>query len=232
MVLVFVFLAIIILITLFLFLVVASNLRISFENFNFNNTKQSTAEETTESKEAEKYKIKERDKFNIKISLVLFKKITWLFVNLNKEILDKIAKKAHLNKDTLIQLEKDFKPQDFKLLKSLKPKITSLNLDINLGLEDVVITSYLVVGISILISNILPFLVEKEDYNNCKYNVNPIYLNKNLYKISFNCIIEEKMVHIINILFKIIKKGRSDKYERTSNRRSYDYSNEQFAKYG
>ena len=87
-------------------------------------------------------------------------------------------------------------------------------------------------GISILISNILPFLVEKEDYNNCKYNVNPIYLNKNLYKISFNCIIQEKMVPIINILFKIINKGRSHKYERTSNRRSYDYSNEQFAKYG
>ena len=81
-----------------MFLVVASNLRISFENFNFNNTEKSTIEETKESKEAEKYKIKEKDKFNIKISLVLFKKITWLFVNLNKERLNKIAKKAHLNK--------------------------------------------------------------------------------------------------------------------------------------
>ena len=226
MVLVFIFLTIIILVALFLFLIVASNLRISFENFNFGNTEQTISEE------AEKYKIKEKNRFNIKVSLVLFNKITWLFVNLNKERLSKIAKKAHLDKNTLIQLEKDFKPKYFKVLTSLKPKITSLNLDINLGLEDVAITSYLIVAISILISNILPFLVEKENYNNCKYNVNPIYLNKNLYKILFNCIIEEKMVHIINILLKIIKKGRSDKYERTSNRGSYDYSDEQFAKYG
>ena len=226
MVLVFIFLAIIILITLFLFLVVASNLRISFENFNFSNMEEDIAENVA------KYNGGEKDKFNIKISLVLFKKITWLYVNLNKNRLKKIRKKAHLDKNTLKQLEKDFKFSDLKKLKGLKPKITNLDLNINLGIEDVVITSYLIVGISILISNILPFLVEKENYNNCKYNVKPIYLNKNLYKISFNCIIEEKMVHIINILFKFIKKGRSDKNERTSNRRSYDYSHEQFAKYG
>ena len=181
MVLVLIFLIIFIIITLFLFLVTASNLRFSLENLEVSNTKK---------------------KFNIKISLVLFKKFTWLFINLDKTKLEKIAKKVHLD------------------------------IEIKFGLEDVVITSYLIVAISVLISNILPFLIDYKDYSNCRYKIEPIYLNKNLYKITLNCIIEEKMVHIINILFKFLKKGRSDKYERTSNRRSYDYSNEQFAKYG
>lgn len=222
MVLVFIFLTIIIIIALFSFLVVASNLSISFENFNFNNIEEKN----------EKTKEDTKDNFNIKISLVLFKKFTWLFINLNKTRMKKIMQKAHFDKNTLKKLEKDFKLEDLKTLKGLKPKIKKLDLIIQLGLEDVVFTSYLITAISILISNILPFLVETKNYNNCKYKTEPIYLNKNLYKISLNCIIEEKMVHIINILFKFLKKGRSDKYERTSNRGSYDYSNEQFAKYG
>lgn len=222
MVLVFIFLSLIIIITLFSFLVATSNLRISLENFNFSNIEENNSN----------IKKDDENNFNIKISLVLFKKFTWLFINLNKTRMRKIAQKAHLDKNTLKKLEKDFKFEDLKNLKGLRPKIEKLDLLIKLGLEDVVITSYLIVAISILISNILPFLVEPQNYNNCKYKTEPIYLNKNLYKISLNCIIEEKMVHIINILFKFLKKGRSDKYERTSNRRSYDYSNEQFAKYG
>ena len=211
MVLVLIFLIIFIIITLFLFLVTASNLRFSLENLEVSNTKK---------------------KFNIKISLVLFKKFTWLFVNLDKTKLEKIAKKVHLDKNIFKKLDKDFKFEDLNNLKKLKPKIIKLDLEIKFGLEDVVITSYLIVAISVLISNILPFLIDYKDYSNCRYKIEPIYLNKNLYKITLNCIIEEKMVHIINILFKFLKKGRSDKYERTSNRRSYDYSNEQFAKYG
>ena len=78
MVLVLIFLIIFIIITLFLFLVTASNLRFSLENLEVSNTKK---------------------KFNIKISLVLFKKFTWLFVNLDKTKLEKIAKKVHLDKN-------------------------------------------------------------------------------------------------------------------------------------
>lgn len=226
MVLVFILLGILIIITLIVFLIFLSNTRISFENFDFTNMEEKTVDKIV------KYNSVKNKELNIRISLVLFKKFTWFFINLNKDKLNKIAKKANFNKNMLKKFEQDFKLSDLKILKELKPKISKLNLNIKFGLEDVIITSYLVIGISVLISNILPFVVEKENYNKCKYNVEPIYLNKNLYKISLNCIIEEKMVHIINILFKFLKKGRSDKNERTSNRRSYDYSNEQFAKYG
>ena len=103
MVLVLIFLIIFIIITLFLFLVTASNLRFSLENLEVSNTKK---------------------KFNIKISLVLFKKFTWLFVNLDKTKLEKIAKKVHLDKNIFKKLDKDFKFEDLNNLKKLKPKIT------------------------------------------------------------------------------------------------------------
>lgn len=62
---------------------------------------------------------------------------------------------------------------------------------------------------------------------NYKYQITPIFQNKNLYKINLNCIIQLKMVHIINVIYIFSKKGRSDKNERTaSNRKSYGYSYE------
>lgn len=97
MVLVLIFLIIFIIITLFLFLVTASNLRFSLENLEVSNTKK---------------------KFNIKISLVLFKKFTWLFINLDKTKLEKIAKKVHLDKNILKKLDKDFKFEDLNNLKN------------------------------------------------------------------------------------------------------------------
>ena len=59
------------------------------------------------------------------------------------------------------------------------------------------------------------------------YNIKPLYYNKNLYKINLNCIIEIKMVHIINIIFILIKKGRKkNEQSTTSNRKPYAYSYE------
>ncbi len=114
MVLVLIFLIIFIIITLFLFLVTASNLRFSLENLEVSNAKRS---------------------LYIKISLVLFKKFTWLFINLDKTKLEKIAKKVHLDKNILKKLDKDFKFEDLNNLKKLKPKITKLDLEIKFGLR-------------------------------------------------------------------------------------------------
>ena len=65
-------------------------------------------------------------------------------------------------------------------------------------------------------------------YQNYIYNIKPIYNNKNLYKINLNCIIEIKMVHIINIIYMLLKKGRKkNECSTTSNRKPYAYSYEQ-----
>lgn len=98
----------------------------------------------------------------------------------------------------------------------------------NIGTKSPLVTSLLVVTISNAISLLLPHLVNNLKDNRYFYNIKPLYYNKELYKINLDCIIEIKMVHIINVIYYIfLKKGRR-KNERstTSNRKSYAYSHE------
>lgn len=218
MILVLIFFSIIILLILIAFLILISDLKIYIKNIYLSNIKKENNENAKNS--------------DIKISLSIFNKLNFISLKLNKDRIKNIGKKFHIEKLDIKKIEKEVQPKDLLLLKELKIKISKLNLDVKLGVEDVILTSYIIALISILISNILPHIIKKNMYKNFFYDIKPIYKDKNLYEISLNCIIEVKMVHIINMIYKIVKKRRSDKNERTSNRRAYDNSDEQFAKYG
>ncbi len=114
--------------------------------------------------------------------------------------------------------------ETIKIIKNLKLEIESLKLKINIGIEDAIATSYLVAIIASILSIILPHLVKKEDIKNIKYEINPIY-NTLIFNLKLDSIINLKIVHIIYVIYNLVKKGR-DKNERTSNRRSYAYSHE------
>ena len=114
--------------------------------------------------------------------------------------------------------------ETLKIIKSLKLEIESLKLKINMGIEDAIATSYLVAIIASILSIIPPHLVKKEDIKNIKYEINPIY-NTLIFNLKLDSIINLKIVHIIYVIYNLVKKGR-DKNERTSNRRSYAYSHE------
>lgn len=114
--------------------------------------------------------------------------------------------------------------ETLKIIKGLQIKIESLKLEINIGIEDVIYTSYFVAIIASILSIILPHLVKKEDIQNIKYEINPIY-NTLTFNLSLDSIISLKIVHIIYVIYNLVKKGRN-KNERTSNRRSYAYSHE------
>lgn len=134
--------------------------------------------------------------------------------------------------DKVIQGYKRFNILNFikVLLKELKPEILKFNLSLKIGVEDIMITTYVIPIISTLISFILKLTVKDVNLKNKKrdyyYKIEPIY-NKNIINLRLNCIINVKIVHIINIIYIfLIKKRRSDKYERASYRRSYGYSHE------
>ena len=169
--------------------------------------------------------VKKETKYKIKISLYLFNYIKWLGVSLNeskvKELISKIPK------IDLIKVEQDFNIENIKELKKLYVKISKFNLQAIIGLESPIITAFLISFVSSIIAIILPRVIYKWDNKKYKYLIEPIYQNKNLYKIKLNCIIELKVVHIINVIYIFIKKGKSDKNERTtSNRKPYAYSHE------
>lgn len=114
--------------------------------------------------------------------------------------------------------------ETFKIIKNLKLKIESLKLEINIGIEDAIYTSYAVAIIASILSILLPHLVKKQDIEKVKYEINPIY-NTLLFNLKLDSIISIKIVHIIYVIYNLVKKGR-DKNERTSNRRAYAYSHE------
>lgn len=63
------------------------------------------------------------------------------------------------------------------------------------------------------------------DPNKTEFRIIPLYNFGNSIKFNLNCIISVKIVHIIYVIY-ILLKTRRRKNERTSNRRSYDYSYE------
>ena len=165
------------------------------------------------------------DKYEIKICLFVLEKIPILCIKLKNDKLNRISNNKQLEKINFKELEKKISFSDIKEgLKKIKLEITKLNLNINIGTEDAILTSYLTAFIGSIIGILLPNLA-KRNINNCKYIVNPIYKDKNEYYISLESIIRIKIVHIIYSMLFFVKKGR-DENERTSNRRTYAYSNE------
>jgi hypothetical protein len=177
------------------------------------------------------------------------KKIRIIGIKINKKKIEKIKKiiqnienSKMLKKLTEINMKKlslnfeeKIKNNNLELVKivnvirnNLKIETLKLKMDLRVGIEDVIITSIFIAIISSIISIILGLTAKKlkNKKNNYYYRVMPIYGKENIFKLNLNCIINLKLVHIINIIYMIVKKGRSDKYVRTSNRGTYGYCHE------
>ncbi len=213
MVLVFILCIIVALLILMFIMLILSTIRLKIDNFELSNMK----------KQMEKL----NKEYKVTITLYLFNKIKWFSFRLNDKKMRKMYSKMNLEKIDLKKIEKDFKLSDLKLIKKLNLKIDYLNLESKIGTENAMLTSFIIVAISTFISILLPYTVKKYEKEKYNYMIMPVYINKNVYEIKLKCIIETKMVHIINIIYVLKKKRRVDKNEqRTSNRRSYGYSYE------
>lgn len=203
MVLVFIICILIFLVLLITF----STIRIQVENFEASNIEN----------------MKKPKNYKIKIALYLFNKIKWIWISLDDKKIQKISQKSKWNE---VDIKKYVDVKDIKLVKKLSPKISFLNLKVKFGTFDILATTYFVAILSTFVAVLLPYTIKKYKKENYYYEILPVYSDKNLYEIKLNCIIEEKMVHIISIVYALLKKRRVDKNERTSNRRSYAYSHE------
>lgn len=209
MVLVFILLGIIIFLLLLFTILLLSTLQIEIKNLKIGNKENQS---------------RIKDKYEIKITLYFLEKIPLIWFKLNNIKLKKIYNSKQFKKIELKAIKGNvkFNKEMIEAIKNIKIKVTKLNLIINLGTEDAILTSYLIAFIASIIGIILPHITNEGKINNVNYIVNPIYQNRNEYRISLNSIISIKIVHIIYSMLIFVKKGR-DKYERTSNRRSYAY---------
>ena len=173
-------------------------------------------------------KIQVSPKYGGELRWYVFNKIPILKIKLNKNTIRKFKlKEKFIDFDIKIweerkKIDKDF----FKIIKKLKFYIKQLNLKIDIGTENAALTSIIVPIISSVIALFLrnKIRTDEEQY----FIIQPIYKNQNYLNVELSGIFEIKMNHIINIIYLLIRKDKKgeDKYERTSNRRSYDYSYE------
>lgn len=192
MVLVLFICTILIVVMLFIITVLLSTIKIELKNFNISNLK-----------------IK-RTNYKLIFSLSFLDKFKWLSFKLNKRKLNKIRLKMHLDRIDIKKLEKDFKISDIKELLKIKPRLTSMNLKLQVGLEDIILTTYIVPSICTLLSVILPEVTRRNDIKNIKYVVEPIYNHGNLYYINLDSNIEIKMLNLLNSIYGIYKNRKKN----------------------
>lgn len=183
----------------------------------------------------EKFKVSnynECEKLNIDykvfFELLFLNKIKILSIKIDKELVDKLKVKEKVKNIDFKQAKTNMpSKKDLKqIIKKLQIRIDKLNLKAEIGTIDVILTSAIITILASVIGIVFAKIIKKYDKEKYNYEIYPIYQNKNLIKVDLNCIIKVKMVHIISIIYLLVKKRRVEKNERTSNRRSYDYSYE------
>ena len=203
MILVFLFLFFLIIITLITLILLMSNFKIKIVKLHISNT-------------SGKFYIG----FISKISIYIFNKFKKFEITIDDKKIKNIFKNQKIS----------FKNMQFNdtlnIIKKSKTNIETFNIEGYLGVEDAAYTAYIISFINTIIPIFLSDKIYKYNYKKYKYNITPVYINQNIVNLGINCIISIKIVHIINILFKLLKKGRVKKYERSSNRRPYAYSHE------
>ena len=233
MVLVFVLCTTVLIITLLICMIILSTIKIELRHFEASNMRENRSKHV-QNLNSEINEIVRTESnatvskaYKLKISLNLFGKLKWIEVRLNDQKIEKLSHKMKWKSIDFKKMEQNFDIEDLKQVKKLQPKLSYFYLESKIGVENVIFTSFLVTMISIIISMLLPHMVKKYGENKYHYKIVPLYVNKNVYQIKFDCIIEIKMVHIINILYYFFKKRRGENYEqRASNRRTYGYSHE------
>lgn len=158
-------------------------------------------------------------KYTIKISLYFMNKIKYFSINLNNTKVRKIYRKMHLDRIDIKKIEKDLTLSELKELLKIKPYILRLNLKINIGVDDVILTTYIIP----IICTILSIIVAKseinnnQDYksrNNLKYIVEPLYNQGNIYYIYLNTILKFKILNLLRVGIRIYKLNKIEKQKQ------------------
>ncbi len=202
MVLVFFLGIIIIILFLLIIFLVFSNLQIEIDNFELSNIKNSLNN-----------KKHINNKYEVILSLIFLNKIKWISFHLNSLKIRKMYTKMHLERIDIKELEKNISISDIKEIIKIKPNITKLNLNINIGVDHIILTSYLIPIICTVISIILSKTVRKEDFKKIKYVIDPIYNKGNAYHINLTTVINIKVKNVLKAFINIYKdRKQNNKY--------------------
>ena len=166
--------------------------------------------------------------YKVFFELLFLNKLKIFSIKIDKELVNKLKVKEKVKNIDFKQAKTNMpSKKDIKeIIKKLQISIDKLKLKLEIGTIDVILTSAIITILASVIGILLAKVVKKYDKERYNYEIYPIYQDKNIINLNLNCIIKVKMVHIISIIYLLIKKRRVEESERTSNRRTYGYSYE------
>lgn len=179
-------------------------------------------------------KDKKLEKYLFLIRIKLFKNITWFKVKIDKskmqaienskilkcKIFNNINKYKNIKDIILKNKDEILKKDNINYIKELNIKLKELDLNMKLSTSNNIFTSFSIAILATLISIIVANNVTKYNKQKFNYIIAPKYEDKLSLKVNLNCIINIKIVHIMNVIYMLIKK-RSVEYDGKSNRRTY-----------
>ncbi len=179
MLLVLIFLGILVLLSVITLLLLFSSVQIQIQHFILQSEKEIS---NTAKLKISLYLL---DKLKIASYTISVKKLKNWFWQKEKQKIEKIMKK---NK------ARGYLKQ---FLKRIQIRLEKLDLKINIGTEDAILTSYATAAIGMTLGILYPHFVPVERQKNCTYFINPIYQDKNMYYISLDGIlkIKRKPIH-------------------------------------
>ena len=198
-----VFFILIIIITLSMLIIILSTTKLEIKKLQISNTEETLKLDFT---------LNVVICFLNKIKIVKFTidnyKVTKLVKSVKLDI-NKIKKNTSINKEII------------KLIKQDSFIIEYLKIEGYFGTFNTVLSAM----IYAIINALIPILIAEKIDGNYINELEFLNISENKININLNCIISIKMVNIINILHYINKKGGKEN-GKSSNRRTYAYSNE------
>jgi len=169
------------------------------------------------------------------IRLKLFKRITWFKIKIDKnkketienlkffksKVFNKINEYKHIRDIIIKNKNQIFRKSNIEYIKELNINLKKLSLYMELCTSDSIFTSFGVATLASIISIFIAKNIEKFESEKYRYTIIPKYEEKPRIKIKLNCIISIKIVHIMNVIYMLIKKRSVEYDERTSNRGTY-----------
>ncbi len=158
--------------------------------------------------------------FDIEIIIYLFEILKILKIKINSEHmiilkskikLQKIKKKILKNFNVNKIENSIFKRITFRELKKLQLNVITLKIYLEYSTNNILLTTYSVPVISTIFGFLYNLSIKKYDSLNYYFKINPMYLNKKYFYIEGESIIEIKMVHIISIMYQLLRKGEKKK---------------------
>ncbi len=164
-------------------------------------------------------KVKAKNNYQIRVGLYLYGKLKIIGITfeedkikfLNFSITYKNLKQTKffqnmIRKDA-IELDKQVLKDNIKLLSMRFEKV---NLNVRLGTESTLITSFLTFAISTAISFILQKGITKYNPNKHKFIITPLYENRDNIAVYLDLIASFKFVNIVKVLFELNKLSKNE----------------------